>query len=88
MVSQDSRQIAEQSEQLYRDRLQATLEVSHPGRFVAIEPVSGDHFMGGTLSEAIRAARNAYPQRISYALRVGHSAAVQIGSDSMGPKSP
>ena len=40
-----------------RRRLQAALEAHHRGRFVAIEPESGEHFLADTLDEAVRAAR-------------------------------
>jgi len=46
---------------------------------VAIEPKSGDHYVGRTLSEAIGAARKAHPDRLAYALRVGQEPAIQIG---------
>jgi hypothetical protein len=80
MPSHDSRQIAEQAERIYEQRLRATLEKTHPGLFVAIEPVSGDHFLGGTLSEAGAAARKAHPNNPSYILRIGQKAAVHVGA--------
>ena len=39
-------------EQIYQDRLQSELERTHPDDFVAIEPDSGEYFLGRTLSEA------------------------------------
>ena len=80
MRSQDSRELAHQAEWLYEHSLKAALEQSHPEAFVAIEPVSGEYFVGATLSEAIGAARKAHPQRIAYAVRVGHRAAVHLGA--------
>ena len=56
------------------------LEQSHPHDFVAIEPISGEYFVGATLSEAIGAARKAYPYRLAYALRIGHRTAVHLGT--------
>jgi hypothetical protein len=47
--------------------------------FVAIEPDSGEYFFGKTLSEAIQASRAAHPNRLAFAMRVGHSTAVNIG---------
>lgn len=80
MLSQDSQKIANQAEVVYEQHLKTTLERSHPGAFVAIEPVSGDHFLGRTLSEAIGAARQAHPQHLSYVIRIGHKTAVHIGT--------
>jgi len=79
-MSPDSRELARQAEWLYEHSLKATLEQSHPEAFVAIEPMSGEYFVGATLSEAIAAARRAYPERVTYAVRVGHRAAVHLGS--------
>ena len=47
--------------------------------FVAIEPDSGDYFFGKTLSEAIQAPRAAHPDRLAFAMRVGHITAVNLG---------
>lgn len=80
MISPASQEIAQQAEWLYKHRLKATLEQSHPDDFVAIEPVSGAYFVGATLSEAVGAARRAHPQRVAYALRIGHRAAVHLGT--------
>lgn len=80
MASQDAKQIAIQAEQIFESRLRATLEKTHPGSFVAIEPVSGDHFLGETLSEAGAAARKAHPQNSAFILRIGQKTAVHIGA--------
>ena len=80
MISPESQEIARQAEWLYEHRLKALLEPAHIGEFVAIEPASGTHFVGATLSEAIGAARRAYPSRLVYAMRVGHRTAVHLGT--------
>ena len=64
---------------IYDERLKDCLEKSHLDYFVAIEPDSGDYFLGQTLSEAIAAARKTYPDRVAHALRVGHKTAVHFG---------
>ncbi|MGE0607811.1 MAG: hypothetical protein AB7O62_12025 [Pirellulales bacterium] len=71
--------VASQARQIYESRLRESLERSHKDQFVAIEPVSGDYFLGATLSEAIGAARARHPDRLAHALRVGHRAAVHFG---------
>jgi hypothetical protein len=76
--------IATEAERIYETRLKSELEASAPDAFVAIEPVSGEHFVGSTLSAAIQAAREAYPDRLAFALRVGHTAAVHVGSTRNG----
>lgn len=61
------------------DNIKDLLAVSHAHQFVAIEPISGRHFLGVTLSEAIGAARQQYPDRLAHAFRLGHRAAVHFG---------
>lgn len=74
-----TRELIDRSEQIYESRLRAELERTHLNSFVAIEPDSGDYFLGRTLSEASAAARAVYPDRRTYVLRVGHRCAVHIG---------
>ena len=79
MVSADTRSVIERAKRLYAERLQAVLEPHHRGRFVAIEPESGDHFLADTLDEAVRAARTRHPARLSHTVRIGHPAALHLG---------
>lgn len=72
--------MAQRAEKLYAQHLQALLEPAHLGEFVAIEPTSGAYFLGATLSEAIGAARSVYPHQLAYAMRIGHCAAVHLGT--------
>ncbi len=81
MASQDSRDLVRRAEEVYEQRLRKSLEATHWDYFVAIEPDSGDYFLGRTLSEASAEARNVYPDRRTYVLRVGHPTAVTIGSN-------
>ena len=79
MVSNQSRSVAERAISLYESELRAGLEAGHRNCFVAIEPESGEYFLGDTLSAAIQAARAAHPNRIAYTLRVGHPTAINLG---------
>ena len=79
MITRGPHEVARQAERIYEECLKATLERTHPGQFVAIEPASGDYFLGLTLSEAIAAARKAHAQRLPHVLRVGHRATIHIG---------
>lgn len=69
----------EKAEEIYTTQLQALLEAEHRDEFVAIEPESGDYFLGHTMSEATRAARAKYPDRLTHAMRIGHRAALHFG---------
>ena len=72
-------EFARRAEDVYETKLRSVLEPEHFHEFVAIEPESGDYFLGKTLSEATRAARVAYPQRLTHAMRIGHRAALHLG---------
>ena len=63
--------LAENARRVYEGSLRARLESEHRGEFVAIEPESGDYYLGRTLSEAIQAARRGHPDRMPFAMRVG-----------------
>ncbi len=79
MVSQETETIIRAGKRLYDERLRSDLESNHLGEFVAIEPTSGEYFLGRTLSEAIQAARRAHPDRLPCTLRIGERATVHIG---------
>lgn len=78
-MKQDSNLVASEARRLYEERFRADLETRHMHDFVAIEPVSGEYFLGATLSEAIGASREKYPDRLAHALRVGHKATIHLG---------
>lgn len=71
--------MADRAKAIYAERLRSILERDHLNEFVAIEPDSGDFFVGKTMSEAIDAARVAHPDRITHTIRIGHAAAIEIG---------
>lgn len=79
MVSAKTQSIMDRAKRLYAEQLQAELESKHQDRYVAIEPESGDYFLGNTFDEAVKAARAKYPSRISHTIRIGHRAAFHIG---------
>lgn len=73
-------ELARRAEAFYADRLKVTLEATHHGEYVAIDPDTGDYFLGKTLLEAGRAARAAHPDRWCYGIRIGHAAVYHLGS--------
>jgi hypothetical protein len=70
--------IAENAKQVYESELKARLEAKHRDGFVAIEPVSKSFFLGETFIDAALAAKQAYPDRKSFVIRIGHDAAFHI----------
>jgi hypothetical protein len=79
MIRSNEQSVAQAARELYETRYRALLEPAHKDEFVAIEPVSGEYFLGHTLSEAIGASRSKYPDRLAHALRVGHQGTVHLG---------
>ena len=49
MVSDATENVAETARRIYEEKFHASLESSHMNEFVAIEPVSGEYFLGRTL---------------------------------------
>jgi hypothetical protein len=80
MASKLSENLGSRAIAIYKERLKGRLESSNADDFVAIEPESGDFFLGKTLSEAIQAARMAHPTNLPFALRVGHESTVELGA--------
>ena len=74
--------IADAAKQVYEAELRQTLESQHRDEYVAIEPKSKSHFLGKTFLEAALAAKNAFPDRKSFVLRIGHEAAFHIGAST------
>lgn len=79
MTGPEVDEFVRRAEEVYANRLREILEPEHVDEFVAIEPESGDYFLGSTLSEATQAARESWPDRPTHAMRVGHRAALHFG---------
>ena len=80
MLSERSRTVAQRAKRIYVDCLQLRLTAEHPSEYVAIEPDSGDFFVADSSGQAVRDARTAHPDRISFVIRLGHDAAIHIGA--------
>ena len=68
MTASDVDEFVRRAEEVYASRLQAILEPEHIDKFVAIEPESGEFFLGRTLSEAMGAAHQSHPDRLAHAM--------------------
>ena len=79
MVSIETQSVIDRAKRLYAEQLQTGLEAQHLGRFVAIEPESGEWFLADTLDEVAIQARAKHPARLSHVIRIGHRAAFHIG---------
>lgn len=71
--------VAEQAKQVYESDLRATCESQHFNRFIAIEPISRAHFIADQFVDAALAASQAYPDRETFVIRIGHKTAFHLG---------
>jgi hypothetical protein len=79
MISKESSTVAEKARSFYDSRLREELEKEYSGKYACIEPVSGNYFLGDTFDQAVNAAIDAFPDRLTYTVRIGHSAALHLG---------
>jgi hypothetical protein len=79
MVSAETRAVIDRAKRIYAEQLQPALEAEHRNRFVAIEPESGDYFLGDSFDEAVSAAWAKHPERLTHTIRIGSAAAFHMG---------
>ncbi len=80
MVSEESRAVSRKAREIYESRLREEFERKYRGKYLCIEPESGSYFLGDTFDEAVHAAIDAYPDRLTHTLRIGHPAALHLGT--------
>lgn len=68
-------QITKRGEEIYHKQLKGTLEPEHRGQYVAIEPESGDYFVGEDPIQADTQAQAKHPDKVFYLKRIGYKAA-------------
>jgi len=71
--------LVEDGKAFYESHLKTTLEPSHAGEFVAIEPSAARYFLGQTATAALVAARNAMPESQFFLTRIGKRTTHKIG---------
>ena len=54
--------------------LKSQLDPTYHGQIVAIEVESGDYFIGKSVTEAARKAREKYPEKVFYFVKIGFPA--------------
>ncbi len=79
MISEASRSTAERARTLYEAQLRLQLERDFPNRFVCIEPVSERYFLAETFDAAVNSALDAFPDQLTYTMRIGHQTALHLG---------
>lgn len=71
--------IAEDGKKFYEEKLKPILEPQENGKFVSIEPESGEYFVAKTDVEAAMEGKKVFPERILFLMRIGFPTAHKIG---------
>jgi hypothetical protein len=69
----DKRSHIKKAQEIY-DKIKANIESNHKGEIIAIDPESGDYFLGKTVIDAVMKGREKYPDRVFHSIRIGYSA--------------
>lgn len=75
--------VTESAKAFYEAELKSVLEAKHRNEFVAIEPNSKSYFVGPTFLAAALAAKEAFPEEVTFVIRIGHTAAFHLGAASL-----
>lgn len=67
----DIHQLSEEGKKIYQE-LKDNLEMKHKGEYLAIEVETGDYFIGRTIEEAGKKAREKYPNKIFHLIKIGY----------------
>jgi hypothetical protein len=70
---------AELGEKIYRERYKDAYEREHPGKFVAINVLTEDSYVGDTPEGVLAQARAAAPTGSFHLIQVGHGGAFRVG---------
>lgn len=71
--------LAEKGKEFYEKNLKTLLEPQQNGDFVAIEPESGQYFVGKTTRETMDKAHSKMPDKKFYLQRIGYTFAHSFG---------
>ena len=64
-------ELAKNGEEIYQKKLKSQLEPEKNGKYVAIEIMSSQYFIGETKEEALDSAQKSFPDTIFFVRRIG-----------------
>jgi hypothetical protein len=76
----EGERLCRRGNRLYQTKLKMLLEPDYIGMFAAIEPDSGDYFLGTRMIEAALKAEEKYPDKLVFIVRIGFPTAVSMKS--------
>ena len=71
-------ELAKKSKAFYENKLKNLLEPAEKGKFVAIEPETENYFVDADGTQALLRARNAFPDKSFFLIRIGYKTADSI----------
>ena len=74
------KEVAKKGEEIYNTKLKSALEPKEKGKFVAIDVISGEYFLGDSILEALEKAQAKYPDRIFHTIKVGYQGVFEMSS--------
>ncbi len=72
----EAMRLCKRGDKLYQTKLKMILEPDYIGMFAAIEPDSGDYFLGKRMVEAVLKAEEKHPNKLFFIVRIGFPTAV------------
>ncbi len=84
----DSNQVATRGRDYYENRLRTLLEREHRGRFVALDPDTGDFEIADDELAAIRGLRLRHAGIVPFVSRIGSPTTYRIGLRPTGSATP
>ena len=81
-VFTDPRKIANEAERMYRETLQEKLELPNEGQYVAIDVLTGHHYLGKYAALVLVEARKKAPLGVFHLIKIGGS--ISLGARYIG----
>ena len=60
--------------------LKARIETQFPDQFIVIDPISSEYWINKSLPIALREAKNKYPDRLFFSVRIGQPSAITFST--------
>jgi len=73
-------QVAQKGEEIYKNKLKSILEPKENGKFIAIEVISENYFVGDSILEALETAKKEYPDQLFHTIKIGYQGVFKMGS--------
>lgn len=80
-------EVARRGQQIYDERIRQDVEADYPGKFLAVDILTGNYEIADDLLTAGDRVRARNPSAVPYTVRVGSPFAIRLGSRWLRPAS-